>query len=117
MTVDDSILPKDLAVNFAKTLVARDFKHASLMTCTPNLGETTPKALKRSFDRMIPANFGHVDPIQAVEVLDEWPDKEADDILRIYVHLGGRLYAEAITVVVSRKPEGLRIRCIEWGRP
>lgn len=114
MTIATHISPEEFAIEFAKALASRDFEHASRMTTDPHIA---PGALQRAFDEMIPSSFGPIDPIEIGTTMDDWPDRCSDDVLWVYLSLGGRVYAEGLTLTVARKPEGLRITSLEWGRP
>ena len=49
------------------------------------------------------------------DVLDDWPDKRARDVVWVYVSLFGDNYVEAISVTVSEEDGIMRIRDLEWG--
>lgn len=50
-------------------------------------------------------------------ILEDWPDKAADELAVVYVPLEGDVFSEAITVTVARSDDGLLISNVEWGRP
>ncbi len=47
----------------------------------------------------------------------EWPAKESSDIAWVYVILGGDVYSEALTLIVTDENGSIKIRDIEFGRP
>jgi hypothetical protein len=104
-----------IALQFAQALVARNFVAAQAML-TPELrSRHAAEDLQTHFDGMI-RNWQGM-PVTAVEtmnVLDEWPDRQAADIGWAYVSIGSDRFNEAVAVVVT--DAGL-IRSIEWGRP
>jgi hypothetical protein len=115
-----SIAPNDtpqgkVALQFAQSLVARNFADAQAML-TPELRSLhSAAALQTQFEGMISNWQGMpVTEVETINVLDEWPDRQANDIGWAYVSIGGDRFNEAVAVVVT--DAGL-IRSIEWGRP
>jgi hypothetical protein len=123
-----SIAPNDtpqgkVALQFAQSLVARNFADAQAML-TPELRSLhSAKDLQTQFEGMISNWQGMpVTDVETINVLDEWPDglrpteghRQADDMGWAYVSIGGDRFNEAVAVVVT--DAGL-IRSIEWGRP
>jgi hypothetical protein len=49
--------------------------------------------------------------------MEEWPGKKPADVGWAYVSVGGDVYSEAVTVVVTREGDLLKIRTVEFGRP
>ena len=66
---------------------------------------------------MIPIDWGEVSPIEISETMVEWPAKESSDIAWVYVILGGDVYSEALTLIVTDENGLIKIRDIEFGRP
>jgi hypothetical protein len=115
-----SMLPHDtpqgkVALQFAQNLVARNFAEAQAIL-TPELRSLhSAEALQKQFEGMISNWQGMpVTAVETIEVLNEWPDRQADDMGWAYVSIGGDRFNEAVAVVVT--DAGL-IRSIEWGRP
>jgi hypothetical protein len=115
-----SILPNDtpqgkVALQFAQLLVARNFVEAQAML-TPELRSLhSADDLQQQFEGMISNWQGMpVTAVETINVLDEWPDQQADDMGWAYVSIGSDRFNEAVAVVVTSA--GL-IRSIEWGRP
>jgi hypothetical protein len=115
-----SIAPNDtpqgkVALQFAQNLVARNFAEARTML-TPELRSLhSAEALQKQFEGMISNWQGMpVTDVETINVLDEWPDRQVDDMGWAYVSIGGDRFNEAVAVVVT--DVGL-IRSIEWGRP
>jgi hypothetical protein len=104
-----------IALQFAQLLVARNFVDAQAML-TPELRSRHSAAdLQTQFDGMISNWQGMpVTDVEAMNVLDEWPDRQAADMGWAYVSIGCDRFNEAVAVVVT--DAGL-IRSIEWGRP
>jgi hypothetical protein len=49
--------------------------------------------------------------------MQEWPTKRKSDVAWVYVYIGGDVYSEAVTVVLSTEGGALKIREVEYGRP
>ena len=49
--------------------------------------------------------------------MDDWPDKRADDIGRVYLGIHGDGFVEAVTAIVASVEGELLIRDIAWVRP
>ncbi len=115
-----SIAPNDtpqgkVALQFAQALVARNFVTAQAMLTSELRSLHSAEALQTQFDGMISNWQGMpVTDVETINVLDEWPDRQAADIGWAYVSIGGDRFNEAVAVVVT--DAGL-IRSIEWGRP
>lgn len=103
-----------IAGDFARRLVAGDFEAASAML-TPALRATlTPENLSAEYARMIEYGGGPANAAQPVTTMDDWPDKQPDDLGWAYVSISGLGFDEAVSVVVTQAGQ---IRQVEWGRP
>jgi hypothetical protein len=118
-----SIAPNDtpqgkVALQFAQSLVARNFADAQAML-TPELRSLhSAKDLQTQFEGMISNWQGMpVTEVETINVLDEWPDRQASDTGWAYVSIGGDRFNEAVAVVVTDVSGVGLIRSIEWGRP
>jgi hypothetical protein len=49
--------------------------------------------------------------------MTSWPSKQPSDIGWAYVSIGGDVYSEAVTVVVTSEQGEAKIREVEFGRP
>jgi hypothetical protein len=106
-----------VALAFAEKLVAGDYTAAHSMLASV-LGENLSAAqLRNEYERMIEYGDGPPAFVCVVNVLDEWPAKQAGDVGWAYVAIAGGDYSEAVAVIVSQERERLVIREIEWGRP
>ena len=73
--------------------------------------------LKAAFDAMVPSDWGRIGPITVGETMTTWPGWQPGDLGWAYVSIGGDVYSEAITVVVTAERGAARIRHVEFGRP
>jgi hypothetical protein len=100
---------KTLALDFARALVHGDYSAAHAMCSRQLRASLDVAALREQFERIIPFDWGQVDPIQ-LEESDEWPF--------VYVVLGGDVYSEAIIIESFTLEDGqTRIDSVEFGRP
>ena len=102
---------KALALDFARRLSARDYAAAHTMLSAAARSRTTLDQLQADFERMIPLDWGDVDPI-ALEEGPLWNDQF------LYVVLGGAVYSEAIMIHAFAVDAGTPgIDSFEFGRP
>jgi hypothetical protein len=73
--------------------------------------------IQHHFESIVPTDWGPIDPLQIVLVMDDWPNKHPSDVEWISIVLGGECYSESITVIVTDDQGVLKVRSVEWGRP
>ena len=49
--------------------------------------------------------------------LEEWPDKQPNDLAVAYVALNGENFSEAVILTLAEHDQEIMIRHVEWGRP
>jgi hypothetical protein len=103
-----------VALAFAQALSAGDYTTAHGMLSRSLRESITADQLRADFESMID---GHPDFVDVMMILDDWPAKERDDVGWAYCAVGGEVYSEGITVVVTSENGRKLIRSIEWGRP
>jgi hypothetical protein len=108
---------KPVALAFTKALATRDYSAAYALTATDYRNGTSVKALQAAFERIIPVDWKTVGLIEVGETLADWPGKKPSDVGWAYVSVGGDVYSEAVTVVVTLEEGELRVRTVEFGRP
>ncbi|PYE50464.1 hypothetical protein [Deinococcus yavapaiensis] len=107
---------QDVALAFGQALLARRYEDARALLAPSDAAITTIEDLQRGFETFVPLDWeGEI--LGADVILTEWPDREEDDVALVYVPIAGFVYSEAVTVVVTRTPLGLRVRGVEFGRP
>lgn len=100
---------KNLALVFARHLVAGDYGAAHALLSQRCQGDISATTLAADFTRMIDAEWGEVDPLE-LEESEDWPF--------IYVVLGGDTYSEAIFIHTWVTEDGQpKIDNFEFGRP
>lgn len=112
-TVDDI----GRALEFATALTKREYAAAYAMTSRDYQRRVSLGAMQAAFEAIVPEEFG---PPMSVEVgltMESWPDKQSGDAGWVYLSIGGDIYSEAITVVVTLDDASLKIRHVEFGRP
>ncbi len=108
---------RQTALQFAESLAAREYPNAYAMTSQEYRKRTTAEQLRTSFETIVPADWGPIGPIQVGQTTTSWPGKRPGDLGLVYVSIGGDVYSEAITVVVTVESGEQRIREVEFGRP
>jgi hypothetical protein len=108
---------KQVALAFAKALGARDYGAAYGLTSGDYRDSTSLEAMQAAFEAIVPIDWTTVDPIEVGETMEDWPGRNPSDAGWAYVSMGGDMYSEAITVVVTLEGGVLRVRTVEFGRP
>ncbi len=108
---------RQTALEFTRSLAAREYPKAYAMTSQEYRKRTTAEQLQTAFETLVPADWGPMGPIEVAQTMTTWPGKQASDLGWAYVSIGGDVYSEAITVVVTAEQGEARIREVEFGRP
>lgn len=108
-----------IAEQFGRHIADGDYGAARTLLTKEAQQKYSAESFKQSFEKMTAYEPG---PIHRIEVspefmLEEWPEKGADDVASVYVGLFGEEYVEAVTLVLAREDGDIRIREVEWGRP
>lgn len=107
---------RQVALEFARALAARDYAKAHAMTSEAYRKRTTVDQLRAAFEAIVPGDWA-VRAVEVGETMTTWPDRQADDLGWAYVSIGGDAYSEAVTVVVAAENGAATIRHVEFGRP
>jgi hypothetical protein len=115
----------DIALSFARSLVAKEFVAAAEMLADSLKTSFPPNKLREELEKMIRLDedaAGWPTWVQVVTATDHsdmrsWRRRAADDFGWAYVAINGADYCEAVAVVIAKAGERLAIREIEWGRP
>ena len=108
---------RQVALEFAKALATRQYASAYAMTSREYQQESTLDQLRANFEAIVPSDWGAADPIEVGQTMTEWPGLRPSDLGWVYVSIGGEVYSEALTVVVTLDDGAARIRAVEFGRP
>ncbi len=108
---------RQTALEFARSLAARDYPKAYSMTAQAYRKRTTASQLQTAFESIVPTDWDPVGPVEVGHTLEEWPGKQPADIGWVYLSIDGDVYSEAITVVVALENRDAKIREVEFGRP
>ena len=111
------MLPASVATAFVTALGARDYAAAYALTSETYRNENSLGAMRDAFELVVPPDWGPVGPIMVAETLADWPGKQEGDVAWVFVSVGGDMYSEAVTVVITREGSGLKVRSAEFGRP
>ena len=109
--------PTGIALSFANALAARDYATAYAMTAGDYRERVPLEEMRAAFEAIVPEDWGAMGPIEPGHTMDDWPGKQPADVRWVYVTIGGDVFAEAITVIVSTKDGTLKVRNVEFGRP
>ena len=117
MTLGNSIDFKEFALKFTKTLTDRDYSTAYAMTSSEYRNRANLDQMKAEFEAIVPPDWGTMGPIEIGETLKDWPGKQPSDLGWVYVSIGGDVYSEAVTVVITLEKGDPKVREVEFGRP
>ena len=106
-----------VALAFTKALAARDYPGAYGMTSRQFRSGMSMEAMRAAFESIVPADWKSVGPVEVGMTMENWPEKQPSDVGWAYVSVGGDVYSEAVTVVVTLEGRDLRVRSVEFGRP
>ena len=106
-----------VALAFTRALASRYYPAAYAMTSKQYRQDTSLEAMASAFEAIVPTDWGTADPIDVGLTMEDWPGKLAPDVGWVYVGIGGDVYSEAVTVVITLEDEELRVRTVEFGRP
>jgi len=108
---------KRVGLAFAKALATRDYDGAYALTSSAYRDSTSVTALQAAFESIVPVDWQTIGPIEVGETMDDWPGREPSDVGWAYLSVGGDVYSEAVTVVVTLENGELKVRTVEFGRP
>jgi hypothetical protein len=108
---------KELALVFTKALATRNYAAAYALTSTTYRESTSPDAMRAAFEAIVPGDWKTVGPVEVIETMPDWPGREPSDAGWAYVSVGGEMYSEAVTVIVTVEADVPRVRTVEFGRP
>lgn len=108
---------QQFAQDFTEALAAREYANAYTMTSHEYRKQTSVEQLQTAFEIIVPKDWGQIGPIEVIQTLTAWPAKRREDLGWVYVSIGGDVYSEAITVIVTSENGEAKIREVELGRP
>jgi hypothetical protein len=109
--------PAAVAQAFVTALGARDYATAYALTSETYRQANGLDAMRDAFELVVPSDWGPVGPIAVAETLIDWPGKHEGDVAWMFVSVGGDMYSEAVTAVITREGSDLKVRSAEFGRP
>jgi hypothetical protein len=115
MTFPDD--PIAAALAFGNALARRDYAAAYAMTASGYQQRMPLDDMRAAFEAIVPADGGPAPAVEAGHAMDDWPGKQAGDVGWVYVSIGGAVYSEAVTVVITSENGSLKVREVEFGRP
>ncbi len=106
-----------VGLKFATALAGRDYSTAYAMTSSDYQRSTSLDEMRAAFEAIIPPDWQTVGPVEVGQVMETWPTQQPSDVGWVYISIGGDVYSEAVTVVVTREADTLKVRTVEFGRP
>lgn len=115
----------DIALTFARALVAKDYDRANAMLSTALKPSYPPETLAEHLKQMVHCSENDSDWPTSVQVVTGLDRSDTANSVRshpndfgwAYVSIAGDGYNEAVSVTVAEEQDRLVIRTIEWGRP
>lgn len=117
VTMENGTEFRKVALDFAKSLAAREYDKAYAMTSQGFRGRMTVDQMRAAFEAIVPSDWGPIGPIEVGSTMTTWPAKQTDDLGWAYVSIGGDIYSEGLIVVVTSENGRPKIRGVEFGRP
>ena len=108
---------RQVALEFTRSLAAREYPKAYALTSQEYRKQLTVDQVRTRFEAIVPTDWGAMGPIEVGETMTTWPGKQPSDLGWAYVSIGGKVFSEAVTVVVTSENGLPRIRQVEFGRP
>ncbi len=115
----------DIALNFTRALVAKEYNRAHAMISFAEKPTYLPEILQTNLEEMVQYSGDEsvwptgVQVVTGADIsdMDKWLRKTPQDFGWAYVSVQGDGYCEAVAVMVTDDGGTLAIRNIEWGRP
>jgi hypothetical protein len=117
MSSESALYFRQLALDFTKTLAEREYAKAYAMTSQQYRKQNTVERLRTDFESIVPADWGTMGPIEVAHTMTSWPEQQPSDLGWAYISIGGDVYSEAVTVVVTSEDGEAKVRMVEFGRP
>lgn len=108
-----------VAERFGNLLVQGDYAAALALLSSQARAVHTPENLRRAVEEMTAYAPGPIRRALLVPegTLEDWPGRRDGELARLYVALEGDAFNEAVSVLLVREGDAIRIRELEWGRP
>ena len=108
-----------VAQRFGDCIVIKDYDAAWALLCEELQLSSTSESIKNAVTTMTAYGAGWIQVAQVMDdfTLEDWPDKQANDLAVTYVALNGENFSEAVTLTLAEYGHEILIRHLEWGRP
>ena len=73
--------------------------------------------MQAALKAIVPTDWKTIGPVEVGETMEDRPGRTPSEVGWAYVSVGGDVYSEAVTVVVTLEGDALRVRTVEFGRP
>jgi hypothetical protein len=110
---------REIALQFTKALTERDYDRAYAMTSQPYQSRTSVEQLRTAFEAIVPTDWGTIGPVTVVQTMTQWrsPVQQSSDLGWVCVGIGGDVYSESVTAIITLENGGPKVREVEFGRP
>ena len=108
---------KTIALGFTNALATRNYAAAYALTSNEYRDSMSVEAMQAAFEAIVPTDWNIIGPVEVGETMEDWPGRKPSDVGRVYVSVGGDVYSEAVTVIVTLEENALKVRTVEFGRP
>ena len=108
---------ENLALKFANALVKGEFEVAHSMLSSTLREKMSIEDLSCDYEEMIEYGTGPVTETIATLEMQDYPDRQNNDLGWAYISMSGEDFSEAVAVTVCEEDNSKKIRELEWGRP
>ena len=108
-----------VAQRFGDCIAIKDYDAAWTLLSKELRLSLTSESIKNAVSTMTSYGKGWIQVAQVMDdfTLEDWPDKQANDLAVTYVALNGENFSEAVTLTLAEYGQEIFIRHLEWGRP
>jgi len=108
-----------VAQRFGDCIAIKDYDAAWTLLSEELRLSLTSESIKNAVTTMAAYGTGWIQVVQVIDdfTLEDWPDKQANDLAVTYVALNGENFSEAVTLTLAEYGQEILIRHLEWGRP
>ena len=108
-----------VAQRFGDCIAIKDYDAAWTLLSEELRLSLTSESIKNAVTTMAAYGTGWIQVVQVIDdfTLEDWPDKQANDLAVTYVALNGENFSEAVTLTLAEYGQEILIRHLERGRP
>jgi NTF2-like N-terminal transpeptidase domain len=107
----------EVASQFASSLVKGDFSSAHSILSQSLKEQLSIAQLQERYNNMTAYSGESAESVEVEETMNEWSQKELNDVGWAYVSISGKSFSEAVTVVICEEDGKFCVCDVVWGRP